>query len=161
MCNRNYNNLLEMFVNESAQRNMINTAIGGRDKGSDTYQSNQSSSRNVKELSVDEMLLKSETDDEVFNTLFAETKKDNKEKENKSEYTEKKKIDRSNRDDYKPRKRSRSRSRSRSREYRNYMATIELSISSDDLYWKVTIICVILGNMLLCEHFISNALVKM
>jgi len=40
------------------------------------------------------------------------------------------------------------------------MAIIELSISSDDLYWKVMIICVILSNMFLCEHFISNAQVK-
>jgi hypothetical protein len=83
------------------------------------------------------MLLKSERDDEVFNTIFGETKMEIKEKDKKSDSTEVKKLVRSTRDEYKPRKRSRSRSRSRSREYRNYMATIELSISSDDLYWKV------------------------
>jgi len=40
------------------------------------------------------------------------------------------------------------------------MATIELSISSEDFYWKVTILCVMLGLMFLCEQFISNVLVK-
>jgi len=40
------------------------------------------------------------------------------------------------------------------------MATIELSISSEDFYWKVTILCVMLVLMFLCEQFISNVLVK-
>ena len=40
------------------------------------------------------------------------------------------------------------------------MATIELSISSEDLYWKVMILCVMLGLMFLCEHFILNVFVK-
>lgn len=74
-CNRNYNNLLHMFVNDIAQRNMINSAVGGRDNNRTTYSSNQSSSREVKELTVAEMLLKSERDDEVFNTIFGDTKK--------------------------------------------------------------------------------------
>jgi hypothetical protein len=56
-CNRNYNNLLHMFVNDIAQRNMINSAVGGRDNSRTTYSSNQSSSRDVKELTVAEMLL--------------------------------------------------------------------------------------------------------
>ena len=114
-----------MFVNDIAQRNMINSAVGGRDNSRTTYSSIQSSSRDVKELTVAEMLLKSERDDEVFNTIFGETKKEIKEKDKKSESTEIKKGVRSTRDDYKSRKRSRSRSRSKSREYRNYMATID------------------------------------
>jgi len=40
------------------------------------------------------------------------------------------------------------------------MATIELSISSEDFYWKVTILCVMLCIMFLCEQFISNVFVK-
>jgi len=40
------------------------------------------------------------------------------------------------------------------------MTTIELSISSEDFYWKATILCVMLGLMFLCEQFIPNVLVK-
>ena len=72
--NRNYNNLLQMFVNEIAQRQLINKAVGGRDNSSTTSSNNQSSSRDVKETSINEMLLKSEREDEAFNTLFEETK---------------------------------------------------------------------------------------
>jgi len=40
------------------------------------------------------------------------------------------------------------------------MASIELSLSSEDIYWKVTILCVMLVLIFLCEHFITNDLVK-
>jgi len=39
------------------------------------------------------------------------------------------------------------------------MATVNLSISSEDCYWKVTILCGIIALMFMCEHFIY-ALVK-
>ena len=158
--NRNYNNLLQMFVNDIAQRNMINRAVGGKDYGSIECESDQSNSRGSKDQAINDMLAKSEKDEKTFEQLYAEANRVNDEKDTNTKSTGKQQGNRVDREQRNQRKRSRSRSRSRSREYRNYMATIELSISSDDLYWKVMIVCVMLGIMFLCEHFISNVFVK-
>jgi len=135
--NKNYNNLLQMFVNDIAQRNMINKAMD-RDYGDTDRLSSSSNSKQTKQSTIADLLARSERESASFETMFENTRGEQKEEDTKPYIDDTRRARGFNVRDYRDyrqsRKRSRSRSRSKSREYRNSMATIELSISSEDFY---------------------------
>jgi len=142
---------------------MINKAVE-RDLGGMERSSGNSNSKTSRTPSIAKLIAKSKRDESSFEDLLAESHWEKKEGSINTKHDDNSKIrDYNTRDDREvrqSRKRSRSRSRSRSRDFRNYMASIELSLSSEDIYWKVTILCVMLVLIFLCEHFITNDLVK-
>jgi len=165
--NRNYNGLLQMFVNEIANKNLMRNTLLAENTvptfDNIIESSNRSSSQTIarmKREEADEIGSSSKQDDSFEESYTNSQNERNQESSGRQERKSNSNMnfDRDGREYRNPRKRSRL--RSVSREYRNYMANIELSISSDNWYWKVTILCVILVLMFMCEHFFSNSIVK-
>jgi len=75
--NKNYNNLLQMFINKIAQRNMINKAVK-RDYGDTKRFCSSSSSKSMKQPTIADMLAKIERNSASFENLLADTQVEHK-----------------------------------------------------------------------------------
>jgi len=109
-----------------------------RDYGGTERLRSSSTSKTLKKLTIADLLAKAERDGSSFKKLLTDAQLEQKEENIKFYHDDSRQTRRSNyrddRDYHQSRKRSRSRSKSKSREYRNYMATIELSKSSENFY---------------------------
>jgi len=134
--NRNYKALLQMFVNEIANKILMRQALLSENTvptfkniiENTNQSSNQSASTTIKKPLIADLISKSAKQDKSFEELLSDTHTEPKEESSGRQASNSNSRMNSNPDSHELKlARIRTRSRSRSREYRNFMATIELS----------------------------------